>query len=74
VLPFIRRGVTLIGIDSVYCPMPKRLDAWHRLAELLPTGLPGDVVEEINLADVHKRAQAILRGQVRGRIVVKIGH
>jgi acrylyl-CoA reductase (NADPH) len=74
VLPFIRRGVTLIGIDSVYCPTPKRLDAWRRLTELLPTGLPGDVVEEINLADVPKRAKAILSGQVRGRIVVKIGH
>jgi acrylyl-CoA reductase (NADPH) len=74
VLPFIRRGVTLIGVDSVYCPTPKRLDAWRRLAELLPTGLPGDVVEEINLADVPKRAGAILSGQVRGRSVVKIGH
>jgi acrylyl-CoA reductase (NADPH) len=71
VLPFIIRSVTLIGIDSVYCPTNRRLRAWQRLTELLPEGLPNQVVEEIGLSDLPERAAAILKGKTRGRLVVK---
>jgi acrylyl-CoA reductase (NADPH) len=71
VMPFILRGVRLIGIDSARCPMPRRLKAWHRLADLLPHGLPAEAVEEVGLADLPAKAEAILAGQVRGRIVVR---
>jgi acrylyl-CoA reductase (NADPH) len=72
VLPFIIRSVTLIGIDSVYCPTNRRLRAWQRLTELLPEGLPNQVVEEIGLSDLPERAAAILKGKTRGRLVVKL--
>jgi acrylyl-CoA reductase (NADPH) len=72
VLPFIMRSVTLIGVDSVYCSLVKRLEAWSRLTELLPAGLPGDVIEEITLAELPARAAEFVNGQVRGRVVVKL--
>ncbi|MFW7268023.1 MDR family oxidoreductase [Gluconacetobacter sp. Hr-1-5] len=72
VAPFILRGVTLVGIDSVMCPQPRRLEAWRRLAELVdPTRLES-MVSEITLADVPQTAAALLDGGVRGRVVVKI--
>jgi acrylyl-CoA reductase (NADPH) len=72
VMPFIIRGVSLLGIDSVRCPTERRLDAWRRLAELLPDGLPGEAIEEVGLAQVAERAGAIVRGEVRGRVIVKL--
>jgi acrylyl-CoA reductase (NADPH) len=72
VLPFIMRGVTLIGVDSVYCPLNRRLRAWRRLTELLPEGLPNQVVEEIGLSDLPEKARSIMEGKVRGRLVVKL--
>jgi acrylyl-CoA reductase (NADPH) len=72
VLPFIMRSVMLIGIDSVYCPMNRRLRAWQRLTELLPEGLPNQVVEEIGLSDLPEKATAIMEGKVRGRLLVKL--
>ncbi len=71
VMPFILRGVRLIGIASASCPMARRLAAWHRLANLLPDGLPDEAVEEIGLAELPEKAEAILAGQVRGRVIVK---
>jgi acrylyl-CoA reductase (NADPH) len=72
VLPFIIRSVTLIGIDSVYCPTNRRQRAGQRLTELLPEGLPNQVVEEIGLSDLPERAAATIKGNTRGRLVVKL--
>jgi acrylyl-CoA reductase (NADPH) len=73
VAPFILRAVALLGIDSVMCPRPLRLEAWKRLTtDLDPDKLAG-MTSEIALADVTEKAPLILKGQVRGRIVVKIG-
>lgn len=72
VLPFIMRAVAIIGVNSVYCSKADRIAAWTRLAELLPDGLPGDVIEEISLEQVPERALAIVRGEVRGRTIVAL--
>ncbi len=72
VAPFILRGVTLAGIDSVYASQARRLEAWrHLAAELDPTKLD-QITSEIKLSEVIERAPAILAGQVRGRLVVDV--
>jgi acrylyl-CoA reductase (NADPH) len=73
VAPFILRGVALLGIDSVMCPRPLRLQAWKRLATDLDRKKLASMTTEIGLADVTEKAPLILKGEVRGRIVVKIG-
>lgn len=73
VLPFILRGVRLIGIDSVLCPKEERLAAWKRLGELLPLDKLDAMTEEAKLEDLPRLADAILKGQVRGRTVIKVG-
>jgi len=73
VAPFILRAVSLIGIDSVMCPLPKRQEAWRRLAIDLDRGKIAAMVSEIALADVVAAGRRIVEGQVRGRIVVKVG-
>jgi acrylyl-CoA reductase (NADPH) len=72
VAPFILRGVRLLGIDSVNCPMPPRLAAWARLARDLDPNLLGEMTETVPLARVFEIGEAILKGQVRGRVVVEI--
>tara|TARA_B100000214_G_scaffold368146_1_gene339240 strand:- start:776 stop:1765 length:990 start_codon:yes stop_codon:yes gene_type:complete len=72
VLPFILRGVSLIGIDSVMAPMSKRERAWDRLSKDLDMDKLAQMVIETNLEDVQNFAQLILDGQVRGRVVVNI--
>jgi acrylyl-CoA reductase (NADPH) len=72
VAPFILRGVSLLGIDSVMCPRPLRLEAWKRLATDLDRERLASMTSEIGLADVTEKAPLILKGEVRGRIVVKI--
>lgn len=72
VAPFILRGVCLLGIDSVMCPIEKRKLAWSRLATDLDRGKLAEITQEISLSDVIATAPDILRGQVRGRLVVKI--
>lgn len=74
VYPFILRGVALIGIDSVYCPMPLRLKLWERLAsDLKPPLLERLAHSEVPLAGLPAAFETILRGGVRGRILVRIG-
>jgi acrylyl-CoA reductase (NADPH) len=73
VAPFILRGVSLLGIDSVMCPLPIRQEAWRRLAADLDRGKIAAMTDEIGLPDVIAAAQRIVEGKVRGRIVVKIG-
>ncbi|MCQ8239753.1 MDR family oxidoreductase [Rhizosaccharibacter radicis] len=73
VAPFILRGISLLGIDSVSCPMPDRQRAWQRLAELVDTALLDGMTREIALADAIQAAGALLDGGVRGRLVVRTG-
>jgi acrylyl-CoA reductase (NADPH) len=72
VAPFILRGVSLVGIDSVMCPLALRQEAWRRLETDLDRGKIESMISEISLADVIEAAPRILAGEVRGRIVVKI--
>ena len=73
VAPFILRGVCLYGIDSVMCPLERRKEAWKRLESELDRSKLAAMTREIGLSEVPAAAAAILAGQVRGRIVVKIG-
>src|SRR5215217_1718270 len=72
VAPFILRGVSLLGIDSVMCPLPIRDQAWRRLESGLDRGKLEEMVHQIGLSEVIGLAGTILEGRVRGRIVVKI--
>jgi len=72
VAPFILRGVCLLGIESVMCPIEQRKTAWHRLASDLDRTKLAEITQEIGLDDVIGTGSKILDGQVRGRIVVKI--
>lgn len=72
VMPFILRGVTLAGVDSVMAPREIRTRAWHRLAEDLDLGKLEAMSETIGLSDVPSVAGDILQGKVRGRIIVDI--
>ena len=73
VAPFILRGVCLYGIDSVMCPLPRRQEAWKRLETDLDRQKLAKITSEIPLSGVFEAAPRILAGEVRGRIVVKIG-
>jgi len=70
VAPFILRGVKLIGVDSVMCPKPRRLQAWQRLATDLDLEKLDHLTTHITLDDVEKAARDILAGKIRGRLVV----
>lgn len=72
VLPFILRGVNLLGIDSVMCPGPQRKEAWARLARDLPLDKLDAMTTTAKLADVPALAEKILKGQVRGRTVIDV--
>jgi len=72
VAPFILRGVTLAGIDSVMCPRPDRLQAWQRLATDLDMAKLEMITTEISLAEAIPMATKLLEGQVRGRVVVDV--
>lgn len=72
VAPFILRGVTLRGVDSVMCPRAKRLAAWQRLAEDFDLGKLDDITTELPLDQVIPQAEALLKGQIKGRIVVDV--
>jgi acrylyl-CoA reductase (NADPH) len=72
VAPFILRGISLLGIDSVMCPIALRRQAWTRLATDLDAGKLADITQEISLDGVVEAGARVLAGEVRGRIVVKI--
>jgi acrylyl-CoA reductase (NADPH) len=72
VAPFILRGVCLLGIDSVMCPIALREVAWKRLVSDLDAKKLSEITQEIGLDEVIGAGARILAGQVRGRIVVKI--
>jgi acrylyl-CoA reductase (NADPH) len=72
VMPFILRGVSLLGVDSVMAPLALRQRAWERLARDLDPALLETIVQEITLDQVIAQAQALMAGQIRGRLVVKL--
>ena len=73
VAPFILRGVTLAGIDSVMRPIEDRIFAWQQLGEIFQgSPLLSEISEEILLEEVPAAAEALLAGKIRGRVVVKI--
>jgi len=72
VMPFILRGVTLAGIDSVMAPLSLRQEAWRRLARDLDAGALDLITEDVALDDAIAKAGALLAGGVRGRVVVRI--
>ncbi|MFC2992485.1 acrylyl-CoA reductase (NADPH) [Halomonas tibetensis] len=72
VAPFILRGVTLAGIDSVMKPRPERLEAWRRLGELLDLEQLDAITQTIGLEDAIAKAEELLAGRVRGRVVVSM--
>jgi acrylyl-CoA reductase (NADPH) len=73
VIPFLLRGINLLGIDSNLCPMPRRERAWARLAQDMPLDTLDSLTTTVGLADVPGLAGKILQGQVRGRTVVDLG-
>ena len=72
VAPFILRGVSLLGIDSVHCPKARRLEAWRRLALDLDREKLATMTRTIALAEVFDAGARILRGETRGRLVVTV--
>ncbi|MBS0393277.1 MAG: oxidoreductase [Proteobacteria bacterium] len=72
VMPFILRGINLLGIDSVMCPQPRRALAWQRLCRDLPLDRLEQMVVPAALADLPRLAAAIVKGDVRGRVVVDV--
>ncbi|WP_100489301.1 NADPH:quinone oxidoreductase family protein [Sporolactobacillus pectinivorans] len=74
VFPFILRGISLLGIDSVYCPMETRRRIWHRLAgEFKPLHLENFVQNEVTLEQLPDILPILLKGEARGRTIVKLG-
>lgn len=72
VAPFILRGVTLRGVDSVMCPKPERIAAWGRLATDLDMRKLESMVAEVPMKDVIETAPRFLKGDVRGRVIVPV--
>ena len=72
ILPFILRGVTVYGIDSVMLPKAPREEAWRKLASDLPLDKLDSTVSEAGLSDLMSLAPKILKGEVRGRVVVDV--
>jgi len=72
VVPFLLRGVKLLGIDSVMCPVPRRRQAWARLAAEMPKNALDALTHVVSLADLPGQAALILKGQTQGRVVVDV--
>ncbi len=73
VFPFILRGVNLLGIDSVFCPMPLRKEIWNRCgSDLKPRGLMESIASEIGLDGVEAAAAKIRNGEIKGRVLVDL--
>jgi acrylyl-CoA reductase (NADPH) len=73
VLPFILRGVSLLGVDSVQTPIEARRETWARLAtDLRPPHLDDAITREIGLDELDGALSAVLRGELQGRTVVRV--
>ncbi|MGG5252326.1 NADPH:quinone oxidoreductase family protein [Neobacillus sp. SM06] len=72
VFPFILRGVNLLGIDSVYCPMETRLEIWNKMSNVYkPDNMTANVRNEVTLEELPNALASILKGEARGRTIVK---
>ena len=71
-IPYLLRGVNLLGIDSVMCPYEKRLRIWERVASDLPLNKFRPMISDKTLADLPGLGKAILKGQVKGRVVIDV--
>lgn len=72
VMPFILRGVRLLGVDSVMCPVPRRTAAWERLAKELPESAYSQIKRVVSLDEVPALAAEMMAGKSRGRVVVDV--
>jgi acrylyl-CoA reductase (NADPH) len=72
VAPFILRGITLYGINSVTVPRAKRIAAYEQLSKLVDLKILDEISHEIHLADAVKYAEKLMAGDVRGRIIVNV--
>ncbi len=72
VAPFILRGVTLAGIDSVMCPRPERLEAWRRLGSDLDVSKLEMISNEVGLSEAIPAATKLINGDIRGRVIVDV--
>jgi acrylyl-CoA reductase (NADPH) len=72
VIPFLLRGVNLLGIDSVTCPYARRVEAWRRLVDEMPIGRLEPMIVEHGMSDLPELGPAILKGQVKGRALIDI--
>ena len=72
VVPFLLRGVNLLGIDSVMQPQANRVVAWQRIARELPMDMLEAMVSTATLSDLPELGTSILKGEVRGRVVVDV--
>ncbi|MBX9635402.1 MAG: oxidoreductase, partial [Magnetospirillum sp.] len=71
-LPFLLRGINVLGIDSAQCPPPRRLKAWERLAAEVPGDVLDTLTTQASLADLPALGARILKGDIRGRVVVDV--
>ena len=71
-MPFLSRGVNLLGIDTVLYPAEKRVAAWQRIADGLPLDKLEAMIRPATLAEVPELGAAMLRGKINGRIVVDV--
>jgi acrylyl-CoA reductase (NADPH) len=69
-MPFILRNVSLRGVDSVMCPVPRRQQAWRRLVTDLPAAALGEIGQIASLEQLPELAEQITNGQIRGRVIV----
>ncbi|MES9857026.1 MAG: MDR family oxidoreductase [Sedimenticola sp.] len=74
VMPFILRGITLVGVESVMCPKGVRLEAWRRLEQDLDLSKLNAIAHEIGLSSAIKTADQLLNGELRGRVIVDVNH
>lgn len=74
VAPFILRGVTLAGIDSVMCPNEKRLQAWDQIAKLIDEEMIQSISTCVSFSEAMESAERLLKGEIKGRVVVDIQH
>ncbi|RHW76655.1 MDR family oxidoreductase [Colwellia sp. RSH04] len=72
VMPFILRGVTLAGVDSVMRPIEDRIEAWQRIADLLSDATLNEISHTISLDNVIETANKLMNGQIRGRVIVEL--
>lgn len=72
VIPFLLRGINLLGVDSVMCPIGRRKEAWARLAKDIPSQSVSNITQIVGLEDLPDLADKILAGQIAGRVVVDL--